>query len=267
MNIRWLLIFICFQTSLNAQKLSLVNEFSLKAKPIALSIDRSGRLYFGFESGEIERYDTENQLEYNNSTNRRFPITLIEAWQGLKTFIYSASYQEYYFLDRFFNNSEFYPIDRNEFASFEGIATIENDRILWAFNTATQTLKKVDLYNNEVLFDNQLNLTLSIDELLPTHIRAYQNLVFVNDKGHGIAIFDNLGNYLDFISKKGITYFSFLKDEIILYNGQELELINIYKKTKREIPLGDLSFDYVLMENNQLIGIKGTFVQRFEILN
>jgi len=250
-----------------AQELKPINEFDLKNTPIALSIDRYGKLYFAYQDGEIERYDQEGVMEFNNSTSKRFTVTLLEAWQGLKTFVYSAPFQEYFFLDRFFNNSEFYRVEKDEFRSFDGLATIENDRTLWAFNTESQTLRKIDLFNNETIFDNQLNLTLDVDQMDPEHMRVYQNLVFISEEEQGVAIFDNLGGFLDFIPITGISYFSFLKDEIILYDQKQLILIDIYQKTKREIALGNLSFDYVLMENNHLIGISGKKVQRFEILN
>ena len=262
-----LVLLLLFPFSLCAQNLQLKNDFKLKDAPVAISIDRSGKLYFAYQGGEIERYDQEGTLEFNNSTSKRFTVTLLEAWQGLKTFVYSAPFQEYFLLDRFFNNSEFYQVERSEFRTFDGLATLENDNTLWAFNTESQTLRKVDLFNYEVLFDNQLNLTLDIDEIDPEHIRVYQNLVFISEEEQGIAIFDILGGFLDFIPFKGVSYFSFIQDELILYNGQKLELINIYNKTKREIALGNLSFDYVLMENNHLIGITGRSVQRFEILN
>lgn len=158
-------------------------------------------------------------------------------------------------------------MERNELRSFDGLATIENDQILWAFNTETQTLRKVDLFSKELLFDNQLNLTLGIEAIDPEHMRIYQNLVFISEKDHGIAVFDNLGGFLDLIPVKGISYFSFLKDEIILYDGKSLELINVYSKKKRVIALDNHSFDFILMEKNQLIGVKGKTVQRFDIIN
>ena len=268
MKVKFILLFsISLSFMINAQALRKLHEFKPAEAPVAISIDRNGKLYFGSQDGVVSRYDKEGNLEFNNAPSKRYKITLIEAWQGLKTFVYSAPFQEYIFLDRFFNNSEFYHVEKNDLRSFDGLATIENDQTLWAFNTESQTLRKIDLFNNEVIFDNQLNLTLDIDEIDPEHIRVYQNLVFISEKDHGIAIFDNLGGFLDFIPKKGIAYFSFNKNEIILYDGKSLQLIDIYKKTKREIALGNLSFDYVMMENNQIIGISAKTIQRFEILN
>lgn len=267
MRVKLVVLLLILTTSTFAQELKLINEFELPYEPLTISIDRYGKLYFANDKGEVDRYSAKGELEYNNSTNRRFPITLIEAWQGLKTFVYSSSYQEYFLLDRFFNNSEFYRIERDDLQSFNGLATIENDQTLWTFNTENQTLRKIDLFNYEVIFDNQLNLILDIDAIDPEHMRVYQNLVFISEKDHGIAIFDNLGNYLDFIAKQGVTYFSFLKDEIILYDGKNLELIDIYKKNKRAIPLGDRSFDFILMEKDEMIGIKGRSVQRFKLIN
>lgn len=266
MKSRWILIFFLFSTELFSQKLVLHSSFEIKDNPTSVSIDRKGQLYFGYYNGDLERYSANGEDKLTFSANTRFSISVLEAWNSLKIFLYSAQFQEYVFLDRFFNPSETFAIEPDEFRTFDGIATIENDKTLWAFNVQSQKLRKVDLFNNEVLFDNQLNLTLAVDEIDPAFIRVYQNLVFISDAEHGIAIFDNLGSFLDFIPIKGVRFFSFYNNEIILYNGKRLKLLDIYLKTEREVPLGNLSFNYVMMENNQLIGITGNQVRRYDII-
>lgn len=267
MKLKLVLILTLSAFQLQSQSLKLNTSFELKEKPTAVSIDRKGQLYFGYRNGDLERYSPTGDDKLTFSANARFSISILEAWNSLKTFLYSAQFQEYIFLDRFFNPSESFQVEPDEFRTFDGIATIENDNTLWAFNVETQKLRKVDLYNNEVVFDAQLNLILDIDEIDPEFIRVYQNLIFISEADHGVAIFDNLGSFLDFIPQKGIGFFSFYKDEILLYDGHKLKLLDIYKKSEREISLGNLSFDYVLMENNQLVGISGRQVQRFDIFN
>ncbi len=259
------LLFFLIIISVHGQELQLLSSFDLKEEPTAASIDRKGQLYFGYHNGDVERFSSSGEDKLTFSANKRFTISILEAWNSLKTFVYSAPFQEYIFLDRFFNPSVTYQVEPDQFNTFDGIATIENDNILWAFNVETQKLRKVDLFNNEVVFDNQLNLTLNIDELDPEFIRVYQNLVFISEADHGIAIFDNLGSFLDFIPIKGISFFSFYNDEILLYDGSSLKLVDIYQKTEREIPLENLSFKFVFMENNQLIGITKKQVQRYSI--
>ena len=260
-------VILCITYPLLGQSLFPKDSFQLKEEPIATSIDRKGQLYFGYYNGDIERYSKTGENELIYSANRRFTISLLEAWNGLKTFVYSAPFQEYIFLDRFFNSSVSFQVESNPFKTFDGIATIENDYTLWAFNVESQKLRKVDLYNNEIVFDNQLNLTLDIEEIDPEFIRAYQNLIFISESDHGVAIFDNLGSFLDFIPIKGISYFSFNKNEIVLYDGTDLFLIDIYSKIKRKISLGDLSFKYILVEENELIGIDENWVKRYRIIN
>lgn len=267
LRINLLLVFLLVTGNLYGQKLKLLSSFDLKEEPTTASIDRKGQLYFGYHNGDVERFSPTGEDKLTFSSNRRFTISILEAWNSLKTFVYSAPFQEYVFLDRFFNPSVTCKVESDQLNTFDGIATIENDQTLWAFNVESQKLRKVDLFNNEVVFDNQLNLTLNIDEIDPEFIRVYQNLVFISEADHGIAIFDNLGSFLDFIPIPGINFFTFFNDEIVLYDGNQLRLVDIYQKTEREIPLEGLSFKFIFMQNNQLIGITKKQVQRYEIIN
>ena len=259
----FIIAFILVQQAFG-QQLTKTAEYTLTDKPVAASIDRTGNIYFGYGNGDVTKYSQKGELLYTFSPPKRFNITLLESWLGLKTFVYSAPYQEYYFLDRFMNSSERYSVSATSGLDFSGLATIENDRTLWSFNTTTQTLSKQDLIINEVIFENRLNLILNVDELNPTFIRAYQNLIFIADPNYGIAVFDNLGSYLETIPAKGVAFFSFYKDQLIYHTDGKLTLKHIYNQQKKEVKT-DLSFGFVLMENNQLFGVTANKLQVFSI--
>lgn len=264
MKVKLTLLLLTLCVYAKAQGIEQTAEYTLANEPVAASIDRTGNLYFGYGNGDVTKYNQKGELLYTFSPQKRFNITLLESWMGLKTFVYSAPYQEYYFLDRFLNSSERYSLNTNNGLDFSGLATIENDRTLWSFNTTTQTLSKQDLVINEVIFENRLNLILNVDELNPTFIRAYQNLIFIGDPNYGIAVFDNLGSYLETIPAKGVNFFSFYKDDLVYHVDGKLILTNIYNQQKKEVKT-DLSFGFVLMENNQLFGVTANKLRIFSI--
>lgn len=79
MRVKLVILLLISSTNAFAQELKPINEFELPYAPINIAIDRYGKLYFANDKGEVDRYSAKCELEYNNSTNRCFPITLIEA--------------------------------------------------------------------------------------------------------------------------------------------------------------------------------------------
>lgn len=153
-------------------------------------------------------------------------------------------------------DSERYDLGRFNFDQFNGLVTLSGDNNLWVFDSNSLTLQKIDLQNGEVLLDNSLLLTLGNKNIQPAFIREYQNLLFISDPIQGTLIFDNLGNYIETISIAKVNFFSFSKDDLIFISEDSLVMIDIYKKTKKEVSLADPSYQSVFMENNQIFALK-----------
>lgn len=267
MKANFLFLFIlCATVSLNGQELKPIGFFDIGYTPVTASIDRQGNLYFADNKGSIDRFDQSGIKSYHFSPQKRGEPSIIEAWQGLRTFVHYANFQEYLFLDRFLNNSERYPIDFSQNINFSGLATLSGDNNLWFINNQELSLLKVDLNNNEVLFENKLNLNLNFEDLDIQFMRAYQNYLFISDAKHGILMFDNLGNFVEhLVELEGVDFFTFNKNELVLISGQKLILKEIYSKTKREISLPDLPYQFVLMENNKIFLVRKNTVDIFSI--
>lgn len=261
-----LTILISFLMSqyLLAQGIEKVRSFKIDYTPTTASIDRQGYLYFSNDQGAIDKVDQEGNIVYHFSPQKQGTPTLIDAWQGLRTFVYYRSFQEYLLLDRFLNASERYRVDNSQLSNFSGLATFASDNNLWVLNDQELTLVKVDINDREVLVENKLNLSLDIEDWDIQFIRSYQNYLFIGDSKEGILAFDNLGTFVEKVTDHSTSFFTFYQDDLVFISAQKLHFIDLYKKTKREISLPDLPYQFVLMENNLIFLVHNQTVDVFE---
>lgn len=259
-----LLLIMLSSFGLQAQELTKTKTIELKAPPQSISIDRQGNFYIATKRGEIDKYDMEGNLLYHFSPQKRGNATLVEAWQGPSVFLYYKDFQEFTILDRFLSNSQQYALPE-EFNSFSSLATISGDGNLWLIDAQNLSLKKVTSPSNQVIINNPFNFNFRSDAYSFSHIREYQNQLFISDPDQGVMVFDLFGNFLELISLKGVAYFNFVNNDLIYLDHQKAILINVYNKQKREIELPDLSYKYILMENNTLICVTDSKIDLFQL--
>lgn len=252
-------------TSLQGQELKKVKTVSLNQRVVQASIDRQGNVYIASDNGDIDRYDSEGNLAYHFSPDTKGNVSLIEAWQGLRTFVLYRDFQQYLFLDRFLNASVRFALD-NDLSRYYQLATIAGDNNLWLIDQQELSLKKLDIELNEFLLETPFNLNLDPGNFDLSYIREYQNLLFISDKNSGILIFDNLGNFMETLEVKGLEYFSFAGNELLgLDQNGQLRLVDIYSKKQRGISLPDPSYEFILMENSRLYCIKDRRIDIFDL--
>jgi len=259
-----ILIVLLSSFCLEAQELTKIKSIELKAPPQSISIDRQGNFYVATRRGEIDKYNIDGELRYQFSPQKRGNATLVEAWQGPRVFLYYKDFQEFTILDRFLSNSQQYALPE-EFSSFSSLSTISGDGNLWLIDSQNLSLKKIDSPSNQVIIDNPFNFNFNSDTYSFSHIREYQNQLFISDPNQGLMVFDLFGNFSELIKVPGIEYFNFVDDELIYLHNQKAVLINIYNKQKREISLPDPSYNYILMENNFLICFADSKVDLFQL--
>ena len=259
-----LLFVLLASFGLEAQELTKIKTFELTAAPQSISIDRQGNFYIATRRGEIDKYDIDGNLTHQFSPQKRGNATLVEAWQGPSVFLYYKDFQEFTILDRFLSNSQQYPLPE-DLSSFSSLATISGDGNLWLIDAQNLSLKKIDSPSNQVIIDNPFNFNSNSDTYSFSHIREYQNQLFISDPNQGVMVFDLFGNFSELINLPGIEYFNFVNDELIYLREQKAVLINVYNKQKREIELPDLSYKYILMENSVLICVTESTVDLFQL--
>lgn len=237
----------------SAQEWRKITTVDFKKNIEQVSIDRQGNLYIEVESGAIEKYNRNGVFQRHFSPNKKSNPSLIEAWQGLRVFVFYKDFQEYLFLDRLMNSSERYTLDNQKIAGYSSIATLAADNNLWVLDAQALSLKKIDINNQEIINETFLSLNLSPSDFDFTTMREYQNLLFIGDRKNGVLVFDNIGNYIETLPIAGVDYFSFNGANLIAQKGNKLILFDIYKRQKKEVSLPDSStYSFVLMENTRV---------------
>jgi len=260
-----ILLFYLSCTNMLAQELNKVKSIPFEHEVVHASIDRQGNVYIASKNGDIDRYDKEGTLAYHFSPDTKGNVSLIEGWQGLRTFVFYRDFQQYLFLDRFLNSPNRLNIGSDPSRYYQW-ATLAGDNNLWLVDQQELSLKKLDIEINDFLVETPFNLNLDPENFQLTHIREYQNLLFISDVNSGILVFDNLGNYLESLPISGLDYFSFRDNELFgLIEPGKVASIDIYSKKVREISLPDLSYKYVLMENSLLFAISNDRMDIFQI--
>ena len=249
----------------NGQTLKPIASTKLNNSANQVSIDRQGNLYVASSNGDIDRYDREGAFTKHFSPTKKAEPALIDAWQGLRVFVFYRDFQEYLFLDRFLAPSERYSLASEKLASTVSLATVAADNNIWTFDNQNLSLKKVDVQNGEVLSETNLNFILKKQRHEFTYIREYQNLLFLSDKNEGVLVFDNIGNYIETIPLLGLDFFSFNDTELITLKGDTLISFELYTKEKKEVGLPDPSYNFVLMENKRVYLFTKTRLDIFEM--
>lgn len=227
------LIWLLCSYNVSAQKL-LLRSSTIINDPVAVSIDRLNNIYIADKKGNLKQY-TNGLLQQIFSPQKSGSITLVEAWNPLKIFLFYADFQEYLFLDRFLTSAQRY--SSNEWSRYSGMMTISADNNLWIIDYVDFGLKKYDINFSQFTVTTPFDLILDPENHEISFIREYQNLVFISDKVSGILVFDNMGNYLRKIPATEINYFSFLGDYLYFLQGDELIATNIYSAEKKIIKL------------------------------
>ncbi len=202
-----------------------------------MSVDWLGNIYLADASGNIDKYSVSGERLERFSPTKKGKITVLEAWNPLKIFVFYSGLQQYAFLDRFLVNDNRF--DFNDISNFVGMSTVSLDNNIWLVDYVDFSLKKYNINFNQIEINRPFDLILDPENYDITYMREYQNLLFVSDSKTGILIFDNLGNYLKTIKGVGIQYFNFNGDQIHYIMNHKLVQHNIYSGVENKILLTD----------------------------
>lgn len=257
-NMHWMVSFIfglnCLFMAVqsNAQSFTLLKDIRID-KPVAVSVDRSYNVYVATQSG-VHKYSPEGNLlqSFSPATNAR--VSSIDAWESLQVLVFYRDTQTYTLLNRFLSPQAGFPV---QFVSgqtgFVRAATLSTDNQLWLFDETDFSLKKYGVSQSQVVSTIPLELVVHPVELNIAGMRAYQNMLYVNDYNYGLLVFDNMGNYVKKLPFPKLNFFSFLGDELYFVRENTLHFFDLYTLTQREIPL-PVSSDvrYVLWTGERL---------------
>ena len=230
-----------------------------------ISIDRQGRYVVSTDKGSITRLDSNGKKELLYSPTRPASVTLIEAWNGLRIFIFYRDLQEYSYLDRFLTdepNSKI-PFDVIGFARLAAPAA---DGSLWVLDDTDLTLKKLNPANGAVVQSTQLSLQPGLQKPDITYLREYQNQLFAADNNAGLLVFDNMGNLKRIIPVPGLNFFSFSGESLVYCNASSIHRLNLYNASDNLLPLPtDCAARYALCNGSQAAVFTNTGIYFFRL--
>ena len=229
------------------QNLQRIKEVRIQ-EPVAISMDRNGAIFIAHRGGSISKLSKNGEIELKYSPERNGGVSLLEAWTTLDILVFYEGLQSLTLLNRFLT-----PISTTDLSSHIGyarLATFNYESNIWVIDDSDFSLKLLDTSLNRVTINTPLNLILDQENYQLTFIREYQNLLFIGDLNTGVLIFDNLGNYIRTINVDGVTFFSFIENEIYYKIGDELIFKDIYSNVERRIDI--FPAVYYLVSKNEL---------------
>lgn len=261
---KWLVLLIPFHGLIGQDTLRLISTIPASGLDKATQ-DTYGNLYISDVKGNINKYDSTGKFLMNFSPQKLGTVTLLEAANTVRIFVFYRDFQEYVVLERFLGPQPNSLLDPDQIG-FGRLATMSSDYNLWVMDEATFSLKKYDRQFNKVLYQTALELLLDPRDYDITFLREYQNNLYVNDRNSGVLVFDAFGSYKKKIPFKGIDFFSFQNEEMYYALRDTLHFFHLYLFTTRIVPLPlGKKYKRVLVYNRKVYGIKPEGIDIYEL--
>lgn len=247
---------LLFLLTLNvgAQEWKLVNTRSLNHQPTSQAVDIQGNIYLGFADGRLSKYGSDGEFLQNFSLSNNSAISLIDAQNNLKPFLFYFDNQSILILDRFSTVPKSYRL--GDFSvEFGMMVCPAPDGDIWVIENNPQRLKKINLLRKSTVIEVQILLGDSIQMML-----AYQNFLFVSDE-KGIHLFDQFGGFVRSIEIDGLVNFHINDGDLIVFSQKEMLIYNLSESIiYNRVNLPDIPFqaafkrneDYLFVENKKL---------------
>jgi hypothetical protein len=233
--------------------------------PDKISVDRYGNLYVSDLKGNIQRFDKNGKKESVYSPQKIAKISLVEAWNTVKIFVFYKDLQEYVLLDRFMAGTPNIKFDMNS-VGFARCATFSTDNSIWLVDDVDFSLKRVDINTQKVLTSNPLQLVLPNQDYEISFMREYQNMLFVVDKLSGVLVFDNLGNFKKKLRISNLDFISFNGNSMYFIQDNQLVLFDLYtaEESKYALPIEKVSA--AILFENKLITLSPKGIDLFNVV-
>jgi hypothetical protein len=190
-----------------------IKEFRA-SKINTITADRLGNFFLVLKNGHIKKYDANGKLV---ATTKAI-IDLLEPWFHPSIFAFNRTHKKFIRYGRHFENPVATEIDAS-WAIEPYLVTVRADNHIWVLDRADATLKHIDPVTSATVSEFAIDTAQLNSKPNFTHIREYQNMLFVLDQNSGILIFTIFGKQVGFIKKSGILNFNFVGEE--LYYAQD----------------------------------------------
>jgi hypothetical protein len=237
-----------------------IKSITLTSDVTSATVDRPGDLYLITDGANLVCYDTEGSLR----TSGTLPIkpTIFEPRDGSRLFVWSADENAYLFFPPFLNFGDLQTPD-SAFAIDPYMVCAAGDHDLIILDSADWSLKRINLKVNRVMYESALGGNAAALKNI-SHMREYQNFLFILDRDRGIMIFNMLGNLLRTVEGKGIRYFNFLGEELYYADKDKLVFIDLFTTEERSSRI-PYAADFALLTDERLYLVRNRKLEIFSI--
>ena len=218
----------------------------------SVTVDRLGNFFFVLKNGRINKYDANTKLVATS----KIQTDLLEPWFHPSIFSFNRNQNKITRYGRHFENPVTTEIDAS-WAIEPYLVTVRADNHIWILDKADASLKHINPMTGATISEFSIETTQFAKHPHFTHIREYQNMLFVLDQNSGILIFTILGKQVEHLKKSGILNFNFVGEELYYANGNTIQFFDLTTEAMREIKVeGNNQFALVTDERIILIDDK-----------
>ncbi|MGB0521664.1 MAG: hypothetical protein ACPGJS_01830 [Flammeovirgaceae bacterium] len=218
-----------------------------------LSMDRYQHIYGISNTGAVVKLDSlGNQLAiYSPPQNN--DISLIEAWQAVKVFLFYEETQSFTLCDRFLGNCMSYNFP--ETMGYVSMATLAADGSIWLFDQDDFAIKKYNIRTQQITLENPINLLIDEPEFAVQYMREYQNQLFILSEEH-LYQFDLFGN-LNTTKNRSVSsnWIGFLGNELYYLDQNQLFCHALYQANTQTIQFAQAYTQVLWLNPTLFIGI------------
>ncbi|HSV88339.1 MAG TPA: hypothetical protein VLH61_06835 [Bacteroidales bacterium] len=254
-----LLVFLCPLVLRSQEAISFKLLATIPVSSFFFTTDPLGNLYWICENGLTrQEWPNGNRVQYSNQAHGR--ICLVEAGDPLNIMVFHPEFNLVLWLDRNLNPKAGPGVSPfgEEFPTTIGSSQLGG---FWAFMPQKARLQR---FNQAFRLQAQ---SLPFFEILPgfappSFIIESDGRIFVASPCHGIAMFDNFGNFLSLLQRKGITQFQVQNNHIIYFTNTEIVIFDVEQKQETlfllpetQIRSGQLRGRYIFIQTEKNIKV------------
>lgn len=218
-------ILLLLAFTLRAQEWKLIQSTRFDQRITALSIDQQQNIYIGTDHGLIKKYDQKGTYVTDIELPSTNEITLLEAVNPLRLFVFYGQNQEFTYFERFVTNATTYHL-RQYSAELVRMATVGMDHSMWILEEPQFVLKKINESSQQVLLSAPLNESIDLPDL--RYMKSHRDLFLLVDHEIGIYILDQFANRIRLIPQSGVRFVQVVDEKITFISGDQLLSIGIY---------------------------------------
>src|SRR5690606_38656123 len=132
-------------------------------------------------------------------------------------------------------------------------ATLGNNNILWLFEEVDLSLIKYDYRRSLVLQKQPLSLILGSDKMEVVELIERQNMIFMNVKDLGIAIFDNQGNLIRLLDIQVDQKLNVHGNSIYHIKNGQIHQVQLFSGEEKRYELPDPFFKNIMVSSNMVV--------------